>query len=210
MLIVSSLWVPKCSVHIGICWVLASQCNINTSQSVPKCDLSYAWPYKLLYLSPHHKLWSEVCHLCWPTNNIHGVYIHLSIGKVKTSKLFYSHKWLTLDKSYIYFFFQINQIDQAKFNIIKSTLDFLDFFPKNTHTHTKWTLHPWRASLHKGDMPNLITYLNYTPIFEWYIVKCGSNNGYRTNMCWIIIWIHANKLIPILSSTINMAGGRPI
>ena len=29
-------------------------------------------------------------------------------------------------------------------------------------------------------MPTLVTYLNWTPIFEWYVVQCGSkNNGIR-------------------------------
>ena len=28
-------------------------------------------------------------------------------------------------------------------------------------------------------MPNLVTYLNRTPIIEWYVVRCGSKNGYQ-------------------------------
>ena len=26
----------------------------------------------------------------------------------------------------------------------------------------------------KVDVPNTITYLNWTPTFEWYVVRCGS------------------------------------
>jgi hypothetical protein len=29
----------------------------------------------------------------------------------------------------------------------------------------------------KVDMPNLVSGLNRTPIFEWYVVRCGSKNG---------------------------------
>ena len=30
---------------------------------------------------------------------------------------------------------------------------------------------------------NSITYLNWMPIFEWYVVECGSKNGYPKDMC---------------------------
>ena len=33
------------------------------------------------------------------------------------------------------------------------------------------------------DMPNSITYLDQTPIFEWYLVRCGSKNRYQKDMC---------------------------
>ena len=29
------------------------------------------------------------------------------------------------------------------------------------------------------DVLNLITYRNRTPIFEWYVVRCGSKNNYQ-------------------------------
>ena len=29
------------------------------------------------------------------------------------------------------------------------------------------------------DVPNLVTYLNQTPIFMCYVVRCGSKNGYQ-------------------------------
>ena len=25
--------------------------------------------------------------------------------------------------------------------------------------------------------------INWTPIFEWYVVRCGSKNGHQKNMC---------------------------
>ena len=39
----------------------------------------------------------------------------------------------------------------------------------------------YSVSLHeapKVDVPNLVTYLNETPMFEWNVVWCGSKNGY--------------------------------
>ena len=36
---------------------------------------------------------------------------------------------------------------------------------------------------HKISMPNLGTYSNWTPIFEWYVVGVGAKNGYRKDKC---------------------------
>lgn len=33
--------------------------------------------------------------------------------------------------------------------------------------------------LPKVDVPNLITYFNRMLIFQWHVVRCGSNNGYK-------------------------------
>ena len=30
----------------------------------------------------------------------------------------------------------------------------------------------------KVDIPKSVTHLNHTPIFEWYVIKCASKNGY--------------------------------
>ena len=32
------------------------------------------------------------------------------------------------------------------------------------------------------DVPNSVTSLYWTPIFEWYVVRCASKNGYQKNM----------------------------
>ena len=57
------------------------------------------------------------------------------------------------------------------------------------------------------DVPNLITYLTCTPIFEWYVVWCGYKNEYKKDMCLKEIGLHAQNMITILSFTINMIGG---
>ena len=38
-------------------------------------------------------------------------------------------------------------------------------------------------------------------IFEWYVVWCGSKNGYQKDICLIEIGLHAQTLTTILSST---------
>ena len=38
-------------------------------------------------------------------------------------------------------------------------------------------------------MSNLLIDLIPPPIFEWYVVMCGSNNGYHTSMCVNKDWI---------------------
>ena len=59
----------------------------------------------------------------------------------------------------------------------------------------------------KVDMPNSVTYLNRTPIFEWYVDWCGSRNRcQKDNMYLQEIGLHAQKMITILSSTVNTIG----
>ena len=35
----------------------------------------------------------------------------------------------------------------------------------------------------KVNVPNLVTPLNWTLVFEWYVVGCGSKNGYQKDTC---------------------------
>ena len=58
----------------------------------------------------------------------------------------------------------------------------------------------------KLDMPNnLVTYLNQIPI---YVVWCGSNNGYQKGiMCLKEIGIHAQNMITVLGTIVNITGG---
>ena len=39
------------------------------------------------------------------------------------------------------------------------------------------------TTLVKVDVPNLVTYLNQTPILELYVVRCGFENGYQKDIC---------------------------
>jgi hypothetical protein len=56
----------------------------------------------------------------------------------------------------------------------------------------------------KVEGPYLATLLIRTPIIEWYVVWCGSKNGYRKTMLWKEIGLHAQNVITILKSTINI------
>ena len=56
----------------------------------------------------------------------------------------------------------------------------------------------------KVDSLYLATLLIKTPIIEWYVVWCGSKNGYRKTMLLKEIGLHAQNAITILKSTINM------
>ena len=60
---------------------------------------------------------------------------------------------------------------------------------------------------HKADVPNLVTYLYQTPIFEWYVVRCGSKNRYQNDLCLKEIGLHAQNMVTILGSTVNIIGG---
>ena len=53
-------------------------------------------------------------------------------------------------------------------------------------------------------MPNLVTYPNRSPTFEWYMVWHGSKNGYQKHMCYKKqIRLHAQNMITIIL-TINI------
>ena len=65
---------------------------------------------------------------------------------------------------------------------------------------TKW------ASTHKVDFPSSLTYTNWTPILEWYVVRCGSMNGYWKDSCFIEIGLHARNMYTILGSIVNIFG----
>jgi hypothetical protein len=45
------------------------------------------------------------------------------------------------------------------------------------------------------NMPKSVLFCNWTPICEWYVVKCSSKNGYQTNMCSIEIQQCAQSMI---------------
>lgn len=44
-------------------------------------------------------------------------------------------------------------------------------------------------------MPNSITYLNPSPIFEWWVVKCGSKNIDQQDMSLKETRLHAQKML---------------
>ena len=57
--------------------------------------------------------------------------------------------------------------------------------------------------------PNSVTYLNRTPILEWWAVRCGSKNGHKKDIMYLNeIGVHAQKLLTILGSTLIIIGGR--
>jgi hypothetical protein len=59
----------------------------------------------------------------------------------------------------------------------------------------------------KVDVPDSFTYLNQTPIFDWYVIRCGSKNKYQKDMCLKESELHAQNMITILGSiVINIMG----
>ena len=59
----------------------------------------------------------------------------------------------------------------------------------------------------KVDVPNSVIFLNCTPIFEWYVIRCGSKNGCHEDRCLRKIRLRAQKTITILESIVNINGG---
>ena len=60
---------------------------------------------------------------------------------------------------------------------------------------------------HKVSMPNSVTYLNGTPIFEWWVVRCEYKNNYQKHMCLKEVGLCAQILLAILGSIVNIIGG---
>ena len=59
--------------------------------------------------------------------------------------------------------------------------------------------------------PYPVTFLTRTPIFEWYVVWCGFKDIYHKGiMCLKDNKLHAQKIITIPGSTVNIIGGEPI
>ena len=56
------------------------------------------------------------------------------------------------------------------------------------------------------DVPNLVTSLNRTPIFMWYVIRCKTKIKYQKYMCSNEIGLQAQSMITILSSIVNTTG----
>ena len=55
--------------------------------------------------------------------------------------------------------------------------------------------------LSKVDIPDSNTTIIWTPIFEWYVVRCGFKNRYQKGiMCLKEIGLRAQNMISILGS----------
>ena len=61
--------------------------------------------------------------------------------------------------------------------------------------------------LAKLDVPTSVTQLNRTPISEWYVVRCGSNNGYLRDMCSKDIGLRVQNVMTVLSLIVNIIDG---
>ena len=54
----------------------------------------------------------------------------------------------------------------------------------------------------KADVLDFVACLHWTPVFEWYVIRCVSEN-------WIPKRIFVQKMISILNSIINIKSGDP-
>jgi hypothetical protein len=59
-------------------------------------------------------------------------------------------------------------------------------------------------------MRDLVTYLTRTLVFEWYVVWCGFKNGWHKDMFLKGIGSHAQTMIAILGSMVNIFEGGSI
>ena len=52
----------------------------------------------------------------------------------------------------------------------------------------------------------MITCLDETPKFKWYVIRCGSNDGVQNDTCVAEIRLHAQNMINLLVSILNIIG----
>ena len=57
-------------------------------------------------------------------------------------------------------------------------------------------------------MPNLVTYLDHTLIFKWYVVRCDSNDKCQKGiiMCLKESELHAQNMILTILGSIDIGG----
>ena len=53
---------------------------------------------------------------------------------------------------------------------------------------------------------DLVAHLNWKPMFEWYVIWCGCKDGYHKDMCLKRVRLHAQNMITILGSIVNIIG----
>lgn len=58
-------------------------------------------------------------------------------------------------------------------------------------------------------MPNLVTFLDWIPIYECYVVKCRSKNGHRKDMYLKEIGLRLIMLVNLGSLVNTLEGGGP-
>ena len=63
-------------------------------------------------------------------------------------------------------------------------------------------LYTW---LQMGHAPHLVTYLDWTPLFECYMLWCGSKNKYQKGiLCFKKIGVCAQNMKTVISSIVNI------
>lgn len=55
--------------------------------------------------------------------------------------------------------------------------------------------------------PNSVISSNWTPILEWWVIRCRTNPRPNKDMCLKEIGLHAQKLLTILDSIVHIIGG---
>ena len=81
-------------------------------------------------------------------------------------------------------------------------LDQLDTRLSNAIIHTNGNI---GVASFKVRVANSDTAIIWTPIFEWYVVRCGSKNGHQTDKCFEI-GLCTQNMLTILGSMLNMIG----
>ena len=61
---------------------------------------------------------------------------------------------------------------------------------------------------HKVDGPYLVHYFTHTLVFNWWVVRCTSNNGHNKDICLKKIGLHIQNPVNDPRSLVNTTCGR--
>ena len=100
------------------------------------------------------------------------------------------------------FFFHCNWFC---FNLCPEKIIYLSFIQWKCHGGLVFTP---KITFLKVDVPNLVTYLYQTPIFEWCLVRCRSQYWHMKDACLKEIGLRAHVILIILGSIVNIIGAR--
>jgi hypothetical protein len=62
-------------------------------------------------------------------------------------------------------------------------------------------------AVYRVEVPNSNIVIIWTCISEWYVVIYGSNDGHQNDTCFKEIGLHAQNMLAILHSIVNIVGG---
>ena len=100
-----------------------------------------------------------------------------------------------------------NKLSKHQVVEVHKLYDFVDTYGTVDVFLSMSSFYTYCENLHSiVDMPNSVIDLSQTPIFEWYVVRCDSKNGYQKNI-FKRKWTLCSKMISTKINSWNIIRG---